>query len=145
MGTEWDDLVHDLALDMAELEYRQFVILEYNAQVDLNPYAQATPTASGDWMCEVVSEQYLARARWPLDEGALVSRGWSAPPRLEDNWSNSTADPKAAALMLVEALRDGRRCADPRVFTWRIDRFPPPDDDGEDAPALPRGPFGLAA
>ena len=59
MGTEWDDLVHDLALDMAELEYRQFVIIEYNAQVDLNPYAQATPTASGDWMCEVVSEQYL--------------------------------------------------------------------------------------
>ena len=47
--------------------------------------------------------------------------------------------------MLVEALRDGRQCADPRVFTWRIDRFPPPDDDGEDAPALPRGPFGLAA
>ena len=67
------------------------------------------------------------------------------PARLEDNWSNSTADPESAALLLVEALRDGRQCADPRVFTWRIDRFPPPDDDGERAPALPRGPFGLAA
>lgn len=145
MGTEWDDLVHDLALDMAELEYRQFVIIEYNTQLDPNPYAQATPTASEDWMCEVVSEHYLGTAWWPPDEFALVSRGWAAPQRLEDNWSNFTADPASAALLLVEALRDGRECADPQVFTWRIGRFPPPDDDVDQAPALPLGPFGLAA
>lgn len=146
MDSEWDDLVDDLALDMVELEYRQFVILEFNTQLDPNPYAQATPNSAGDWLCEVVSDHYLGAECWPLDEVDLTSRGWAAPVRPEDNWENSSGDAGAAAVLLVEALRFGRACADPLVFTWRISWFPPPEDEDEEkAPILPLGPFGLAA
>ena len=145
MGSEWDDLVHDLALDMAGMEYRQFVILEFNTQLDPNPYAQATPDAAGDWMCEVVSDHYLGSQRSPLDEFALASQGWAAPTRLEDNWEHTADAAQSAAVLLIEALRFGRGCPDPRVFTWRIGRFPPTEGDGDKAPDLPGGPFELAA
>jgi hypothetical protein len=145
MGSEWDDLVHDLTLDMAGLEYQQFVIVEFNTQMVPNPYAQATPNAAGEWMCEVVSEHYLGAECWPLDELALASRGWNVPTGPEDNWEHRAGDARLASLLLVEALRFGRVCPDPRVFTWRIGRFPPPGDGGAPGPRVPRGPFGLAA
>ena len=129
MGGEWDDLVHDLTLDMAGLEYRQFVIVEFNTPLAPNPYAQATPTAAGDWLCEVVSEHYLGTELWPLDEYALASLGWAAPPRSDDNWEQTADDARAARCCW------SKRCGSAggvqiRSVHLAIGHFPTPGDGG---------------
>lgn len=144
MDDDWDDLLHDLTLDLAGLGFRQFVVVEFYARIDPDPYAQATPSPDGDWHCEVVSERYLPNAMWPIDELALMSMGWEPPSRPDDNWSHNAPDSAAAAATLVDALRLGRGCGDPLLFDWRTGRFPPPPDDPRDHASAPPGPFGLA-
>ena len=74
MDIGWEDLIHDLTLDLGQLEYQQFVIVEYCTGLDPNPYAQAAPDAAGDWYCELVSSHYLPESAWPIDEFFLVCR-----------------------------------------------------------------------
>lgn len=146
MSTDWEDLVHDLTLDLGRVKYRQFVIVEYYAGLDPNPYAQAASDAAGDWDCELVSGHYLPASTWPIDESYLVAAGWAPPVRPGENWSRRVDSPTEAATVLAESLRFGRAGFDPQVINWWTARFPPPPDDGRDRrPVVPRGPFGLAA
>jgi hypothetical protein len=147
MAADWNGLVCDLAIDMAALEYREFVIVEFLAGLAPNPYAQATPEFAGDWYCEVASAHFLPAEAWPLDGLALVSSGWEPPERPGENWARDADTAQAAARLLVEGLRFGRRCQDPGAVVWRTDRFPPRPDDGrgERSPTPTVGPYGLAA
>ena len=146
MDIGWEDLVHDLTVDLGGLECQQFVIVEYCAGLDPNPYAQAALEAAGDWYCELVSSHYLPESAWAVDEFFLVAAGWEPPDRPGENWSRHVDSPGRAAAVLVEALRFGRACRDSQVTIWRIGRFPPPPDDGRaHQPVGPRDPLGLAA
>ena len=75
MEAGWNGLVHDLAIDLAGLQERQFVVVEYNAGIDPNPYAQARPESDGGWYCEVVSAHFLPEEIWTMDAGFLASDG----------------------------------------------------------------------
>jgi hypothetical protein len=146
VDTDWAGLVSALAIDLATLEYRQFVVVEFLAGLEPNPYAQAAPEFGGDWYCEVASEHFLPVTLWPLDGFSLVAGGWEPPERPGENWARDADDAYAAAAVLMDSLRFGRACQDPGAFVWTIGRFPPrPDDDGDRDPIVPRDPFGLAA
>lgn len=146
MGTKWDDLVSDLAIDLAALEYRQFVVVHFLAGLNPNPYAQAAPEFAGDWYCEVASEHFIPAESWPMDELTLIAAGWEPPERPGENWARDADDASTAAALLLESLRFGRGCQDPCAFVWNVGQFPPePDDDGDREPILPKGPFALVA
>ena len=113
--------------------------------LDPNPYAQVARESDGSFYCEAVSAHHLSAAEWPIDESALVASGWEPPVGRVTNWSHSAGTAERAAQLLIEALRFGRQCGDPDTFVGKIDRWPPPPDDGDREPVLRPGPFGLAA
>jgi hypothetical protein len=94
-----------------------FLLIEYLSDEDLpvEPYAQTAPDPDG-WYCEVVSDRHLAQHRWPLDELALMSHGWSSPDGLTDNWWATPGDAAQAAAFAVDALWFARRCTDPERY-----------------------------
>lgn len=138
-------MIDDLAVDVSSLADRWFVIVEYCAGLDPNPYAQVTPMLVGGYWCEVVSGAYLPLHRWPLDGMALRGHEWAPPGDARDNWSRHAKDAGAAARVMVQALRLGRACTDPQAFIWHTGRFPPPEGREQSPPLHPRDPFGLAA
>ena len=136
MDGGWDDLVHDLTLDLDAMEQGQFVIVQHCALLDPNPYVQAAPDGAGGWYCEVVSEAYLPATVWPIDGWYLMAAGWTPPTDPRDNWSRTADSPAHAAQLLADGLRYGRVCPDWQPVIWRTAWFPrPPDDGPEDPPA----------
>ena len=146
VGDIFAELYDCLTSAVAALERRHFLILEADVGLAFRPYSQVARELDDTWYCETVSAHYLPGAAWPIDEFFLVSTGWEPPTGPRDNWSITVASAADAALLLVDALRLGRTCIDPSVYSWSFGRFPP-DDGGQrdDAPLVPQGGFGLAA
>jgi len=146
MGLTWANQQQDLAVTMSVLGHRQFIVVQYLAGLDPNPYAQAAPEPDGTWYCEVVSAHYLPGEVWPLDERHLLSREWEAPERAGENWACAVGTSDEAAARLIDALARGRVCGNPTLLACEIGRWPSDPDGGEDAsPWYPEGPLALAA
>jgi hypothetical protein len=143
MDAGWNDLVHDLTLDLEALEQGQFVIMQHCAQLDPNPYVQAAPDGAAGWYCEVVSVAYLPATVWPIDDWYLMAAGWLPSRDPRDNWSRQGDTPAQVARLLADGLRHGRVCPDWQQVTWRTGRFPRPPEDGPIDPptAPPPGPY----
>jgi len=131
----WAQLVDRLARVLSRSRPGSFVIVEYDKAVpwDPKPYAQCAHEVDG-WYCEVVSETYLPRQTWPIDELALRRGGWCRPDELTANWWREADSAQAAAQSVVEGLRAGRLCADPEAFSCRGGTFPSDPDGGEPLP-----------
>jgi hypothetical protein len=134
MTKRWDDLKDDVGYTIGCLEQREFLIIRYLTATDPTPYAQVAVEPDGTYYCEVVSAHQLPAITWPIAEHTLIANGWEGPAGRQTNWS-CTAQSAAAA-----------GCPDPERFVGTIDRWPPPpDNEGDHVPILPKGPFGLAA
>lgn len=131
----WSDLLARVTEALATLRPGRFVLLEYHQSVtwDPCPYAQCAREVDG-WYCEVVSEFYLPRGIWPIDELALLRSGWLVPDDTTDNWWCSVASAADAAELLILGLRSGRLCADPDSFSCTVGTFPSGPDGGEPLP-----------
>lgn len=118
----------------------QFLIVEFAppAGSDEPPYVQAARDPSG-WYLEVVSEFYLPRDVWPIDELALRRRGWIAPVDVDQNWWQRVEDPASlddVARRLVDGLVAGRCCAGEGELNVSIGTFPSGPDGGLPLPSL---------
>ncbi len=144
-GYGWTRLVDRLAKELGDLRPGSFVILEYDKETPWapRPYAQCAREVDG-WYCELVSESYLPREHWPIDELALRRAGWLLPDDETDNWWQGADTAAAAAVRLVEGLRAGRLCPDPEAFSCRSGTFPSGPNGGEPLP-LPVEEFELLA
>ena len=80
-------LISDL---LAQMPWNSFLRVEYASAEGngTNPYAQATTSADGVW-CEVVSEEFLPAAVWPIDRKFLIDHDWSDPDASFPNWWKS--------------------------------------------------------
>jgi hypothetical protein len=143
MVEPFEELRHEVASDVEVLEPREFLIVEASVGREVEPYAQVAREPDGTWYCEVVSIRYLPAEAWPIDEFFLVTAGWEPPVNSRDNWSLTAQDHQAAASLLIDALRCGRFCTDPYVYSWTTGRFPD-GGGGEELPVGPGGPYGLA-
>ncbi len=121
----WTELAEQVDTVLAGLRPQRFLVIEYIAarRWDPCPYVQCARDADG-WYCEVVSEHYLGRGDWPIDELALRRSGWLPPDETTRNWWRVEQDPTHAATVLVTGLRDGRCCPDPEAFFWSVGTFP---------------------
>lgn len=142
----WSDLLARVTDALATLRPGRFVLLEYHQSVtwDPCPYAQCAREVDG-WYCEVVSEFYLSRELWPIDELALRRAGWLVPDGTTDNWWRSVDAAADAAALLIEGLRSGRLCPDPGSFSCTVGTFPPGPDGGEPLPIPSEDDMLLAA
>jgi len=118
----------------------QFAIVEYRLAdaVEDPPYAQAAREPSG-WYLEVVSEFYLPRDVWPIDELALRREGWLPPADVEENWwmrLDGSASLHEVARHLVDGLAQGRCCAGDGELSISIGTFPSGPDGGLPLPGL---------
>ena len=128
METDWDDLLDDFGWAIADLQPREFLIIDYlTPDIDLWPYAQ------------------VAHEFWPIDELLLAASGWEPPWQSQANWSQIVDTSVEAVHRLVDALRRGRSCPDPARFIGTRGKWSPPPDGPEPEPSLPWGPFDLAA
>jgi hypothetical protein len=142
----WTLLVDRLTKALDDLRPGTFVILEYDKETpwDPRPYAQCAREVD-DWYCEIVSESYLARDLWPIDELALRRGGWLLPDDETANWWQGAESARIAAERLIEGLRAGRLCPDPEAFSCRGGTFPSGPDGGEPVPVSDFVPMLLAA
>ncbi|MGP0223587.1 TY-Chap domain-containing protein [Paenarthrobacter sp. NCHU4564] len=110
---------------LARMPWNSFLRVEYDLgdNTPNSPYAQATPSADGVW-CEVVSEEYLPAADWPITRQFLSDDGWSEPDTDFPNWWKSQVSPDAAGHQIIAALRHGRQCPDVTKFRWSTGEFP---------------------
>lgn len=123
------NLISDL---LARMPWNSFLRVEYAGTKSngVSPYAQATPSADGVW-CEVVSEEFLPAADWPINQEFLARNHWSEPDSDFPNWWKSQVSPHDAGHQIVAALRLGRLCPDVTEFRWSTGEFPPgPGPDG---------------
>lgn len=148
---DWSVLTDELGRTLRRTRPGQFVLVEFVEHEgvppwDPWPYAQCMWEPDG-WYCEVVSANFLPAERWPLDELTLRRAGWRAPAGPEDNWSIETLTAELAASAMVEALRRGRDCDDPRRYRWEVGTLPADPDGGEPVPVVPlvSSPTGLRA
>lgn len=118
------DLIAEVAACLVTAHTNQFVLLQYDTGVPFGPepYAQAA-LVDRAWHCEVVSGRYLLPGIWPLDELALKRAGWTMAGNGASNWSQSVASAHTAATLMVEGLRFGRHCPDPRAFLVSVESF----------------------
>lgn len=96
------------------------------------PYVQAAREPSG-WYLEVVSDRFLPRSVWPINELALRRCGWTPPADVDDNWSRfeeGDGDARALAQLMHEGLVVGRVCIGDGSFRLTIGTFPPGPDGG---------------
>lgn len=135
----WSDLADHVEAVLTDLRPDRFLVIEYIAarRWDPCPYVQCARDADG-WYCEVVSENYLGRADWPIDELFLRRSGWAPPDETTQNWWRVEGGPARAASVLVDGLRDGRACPDPDAFFWSIGTFPSGGPGGGEPRPLPR-------
>lgn len=117
---------------LANMPWNSFLSIDYGDEADgpRLPYAQANPSADGVW-CEIVSEDFLSADEWPIDTDYLVRNGWSAPDGEVPNWHKQGIPAVEAGHQLLETLRYGRRCDDPKKVRWHSGEFPGgPGPDG---------------
>ena len=146
METDWDDLLDDFGWAIADLQPREFLIIDYlTPDIDLWPYAQVAHESNGLYYCEVASTYSLPEEFWPIDELLLAASGWEPPWQSQANWSQIVDTSVEAVHRLVDALRRGRSCPDPARFIGTRGKWSPPPDWPEPEPSLPWGPFDLAA
>jgi hypothetical protein len=131
----WTELAGEIGAALARLRPGQFLLIEYDAlrTWDPRPYAQCAREVDS-WYCEVVSQNYLGAAQWPIDELTLRRSGWLLPDDETANWWLNAESADAAAMLLVEGLRLGRLCPDPGAFAWSVGTFPSGPDGGEPLP-----------
>lgn len=101
------------------------------------PYAQAAREPSG-WYLEVVSDWFLPRQDWPVDELALRRSGWIAPQNEGENWYRwepEATDVDGLGMTLLAGLVEGRPCICAGEFQVTTGRFPSGPHDGEPVPA----------
>ncbi len=135
--TALDDLVPWVQAALDQVTPGQFLLIEYLTDDDLpvEPYAQAALDPGG-WHCEVVSDRYLPRHRWPIDHLALSAAGWRPPGEGSDNYWVPDVDLGSAATLLVRGLMLGRGCTDPDRYAISVGTFPSGPHGGEPLPAL---------
>ncbi len=129
--------VVDFLLSMVEIG--EFAILEFVPAdgSEVRPFSQAAREPDGSWYLEVVSHHYLSRFLWPLDMRALRRLGWHPPATQEDNWwryGEHCEGSDEVAWILVEGLRQGRRCVGEGEFQVTFGKFPPHPDGGLPVP-----------
>lgn len=145
MQITWAEQQKDLALAMAAIGHRQFVVVQYEIGLDPNPYAQAAPEPDGTWYCEVVSTHFLPEHLWPIDQYYLWQHDWEVPEVPGENWAREARNSDEAAGLLIKALSRGRLCLDPSKLSCEVGRWHDgPDGGGEPLP-LPFEPILLAA
>ncbi len=114
-----------------------FAVLDFVAKPQGDaPYAQVALEPSG-WYLEVVSDWYLPRHEWPIDELALRRAGWSPPVEVSDNWlryDSAQLSLGDLAALLVDALIVGRCCDAAGEFRVTTGAFPSGPDGGEPVP-----------
>jgi hypothetical protein len=110
---------------LANMPWNSFLSFDYgdDAEGPHQPYAQASPGPDGV-RCEVVSEEFLPADQWPIDGGYLLRNGWSAPDDEIPNWHKQAIQPLEAGHQILECLRYGRRCDDPKKVRWHSGDFP---------------------
>lgn len=135
MEKTWESLTTDLTRVLDALLPEHFVIIEFDAGLSTtNPYVQAAREPNG-FYCEVVSEEFLPRAEWPILQRTLIESGWERPSGGGENWHQIVDNlPSPAAQLMLDGLRQGRVCRDPNRIAWRVGRFPPGPDGGEPVP-----------
>lgn len=129
---EWHQAGELIGQLLAKMPWNSFLRIEYQGdeEITTRPYAQATPGADGVW-CEIVSEQYLPLAEWPIDGRYLEKSGWSAPDEEVPNWLRERVPAGEAGHAIVRGLRHGRRCQDANKLRWSTGEFPSgPGPDG---------------
>lgn len=116
------ELIADALLNMP---WNSFLSIDYGDDSDgtSRPYAQASPSASGVW-CEIVSARFLPADTWPIDADYLLTNGWSEPDEEVPNWHKQGIPPIEAGHQILEGLRYGRVCGDPKKVRWHIGDFP---------------------
>lgn len=123
------ELVTDALLNMP---WNSFLSIDYGDDTDgpFRPYAQASPSAEGAW-CEIVSARFLPADKWPIDADYLLRNGWSEPDGDFPNWHKQGIPAIEAGYQILEGLRYGRMCGDPRKVRWHSGEFPGgPGPDG---------------
>jgi hypothetical protein len=129
---EWHQAGELIGQLLAKMPWNSFLRVEYdgNEEITTRPYAQATPSADGVW-CEIVSEQYLPAAEWPINKRYLTDNGWAAPDDDAPNWFKTRVPLAAAGPEIVRGLRHGRGCRDANSLRWSTGDFPAgPGPDG---------------
>lgn len=132
VAEEWHRAGELISQLLAKMPWNSFLRVEYdgNEEVTTRPYAQATPSADGVW-CEIVSEQYLPAAEWPIDRRYMEKSDWSAPDEEVPNWRKERVSTGEAGHVIVRGLRHGRRCKDANKLRWSTGQFPSgPGPDG---------------
>ncbi|WP_374100886.1 TY-Chap domain-containing protein [Arthrobacter sp. PvP023] len=125
VAEEWHKAGKLIGQLLAKMPWNSFLRVEYdgNEEITTRPYAQATPSADGVW-CEIVSEQYLPAAEWPINRRFLTNNGWVAPDDEVPNWLKARVPLAAAGHEIVSGLRHGRSCTDAKNLRWSTGEFP---------------------
>lgn len=116
----WQELVDEVAGEVAELEIGHYLVVTYSGNAGyVQPHAQAAPTVGG-LLCEVASENVLPSESWPIADDELSHRGWASPDQDHENWWRHAASPQECAHLLVDGLRFGRSCEDLPLYTYWV-------------------------
>ncbi|MET3203951.1 UNVERIFIED_ORG: hypothetical protein ABIB21_000727 [Arthrobacter sp. UYEF13] len=129
---EWHRAGELIGKLLAKMPWNSFLRVEYdgNEEITTRPYAQATPSADGVW-CEIVSEQYLPAAEWPINRRYFANNDWAAPDDEAPNWWKTRVPLTDAGHQVVLGLRLGRGCRDAHRLRWSTGEFPAgPGPDG---------------
>ncbi|MGN7198596.1 TY-Chap domain-containing protein [Arthrobacter sp. SAFR-044] len=129
---EWHQAGELIGQLLAEMPWNSFLRIEYDGseEITTRPYAQATPSADGVW-CEIVSEQYLPAAEWPINRRYFENNDWAEPDDEAPNWWKARVPLTDAGRQLVLGLRLGRGCRDAHRLRWSTGEFPSgPGPDG---------------
>lgn len=116
VAARWNSVTADVADFVAAMKPGNFVIVSYMSEGDDAPYGQFALEET--LQCEVASEQFVPTDLWPLDEAYFHNTGWSAPDSESPNWHRPPADPQQSAQGVIDGMRFGRGCSDPRLFSW---------------------------
>jgi hypothetical protein len=129
---EWHQAGELIGQLLAKMPWNSFLRVEYDGdeEITTRPYAQATPSADGVW-CEIVSEQYLPAAEWPINRRYFANNDWEAPDDEVPNWLKTRVPLADAGHQIVRGLRHGRGCRDAHKLRWSTGDFPSgPGPDG---------------
>lgn len=110
---------------LANMPWNSILSIDYrdDAEGPHAPYVQASHRVDGAW-CEIVSEQSLPADQWPIDTGYLLGNGWSSPDEEVPYWHKQAIPPLEAGHQILEGLKYGRRCDDPKKVRWHSRDFP---------------------
>ncbi len=128
------NLLADIEQLLSSAKVGDFAIVDFvpEGREGNGPYVQAAHEPSG-WYLEVVSDRFLPRSDWPINELALRRCGWTPPADVDDNWSRfeeGEEDVRALAVLMHEGLVAGRVCVGAGSFRLTVGTFPPGPDGG---------------